>query len=245
MAGSIVWHPQKHCCTLQRLRMDMLSDLTAKLIQAGASAKEKTTKEEVALVKTAAKEFNAAKVKEKTNQSTQVTQQYFETLKKRYTALGGCLTTAKNCGIHDKEVAAANIIPKYANVSSVFALKSEAIGRIEKAIANLRTVKDADFTTIGALELLVDLENIIEEYRTAVISRVDIKVEKCKSVVTARQNLMTHIQGLLSAIKYAQDCRNGSETELVKQYNTIFCEIGALLKQSATIRAKNKKEANE
>ena len=85
----------------------------------------------------------------------------------------------------------------------------------------------------------------MEEYRSAVISRVDVKVEKCKSVVTARQKLMTAIQGLLSAIKYAQDCLNGSETELVKQYNTIFGEIGALLKLSATLRAKNKKEANE
>lgn len=231
--------------SIHRLRMETLSELAAKLAQAGASAKEKTTKTMVASLKTAAQEFNAAKAKEKTNQSTQITAQYLDTMKRRYTAIGGYIKAAKYCGIKDKEAAADIIIPKYTNVSSVFALKSETIGRMEKAIANLRTVKDNDLATIGALELLCDIENIMEEYRSAVISRVDVKVEKCKSVVTARQKLMTAIQGLLSAIKYAQDCLNGSETELVKQYNTIFGEIGALLKLSATLRAKNKKEANE
>jgi len=231
--------------SIHRLRMETLSELAAKLIQAGASAKEKTTKTMVASLKSAAQEFNTAKAKEKTNQSTQITSQYIDTMKKRYTALGGCLTTAKNCGIKEKEAAANKIIPKYANMSSVFALKSETIGRMEKAIANLRTIKDEDFVTIGALELLENIESVMDEYRSAVISRVDVKVEKCKSVVTARLKLTTAIQGLLSAVKYAQDCLNGSETELVKQYNTIFSEIGALLKLSATLRAKNKKEAEE
>lgn len=231
--------------SIHRLRMETLSELAAKLIQAGASAKEKTTKTMVASLKSAAQEFNTAKAKEKTNQSTQITSQYIDTMKKRYTALGGCLTTAKNCGIKEKEAAANKIIPKYAKMSSVFALKSETIGRMEKAIANLRTIKDEDFVTIGALELLENIESVMEEYRSAVISRVDVKVEKSKSVVTARLKLTTAIQGLLSAVKYAQDCLNGSETELVKQYNTIFSEIGALLKLSATLRAKNKKEAEE
>ena len=231
--------------SIHRLRMETLSELAAKLIQAGASAKEKTTKTMVASLKSAAQEFNTAKATEKTNQSTQITSQYIDTMKKRYTALGGCLTTAKNCGIKEKEAVANKIIPKYAKMSSVFALKSETIGRMEKAIANLRTIKDEDFVTIGALELLENIESVMEEYRSAVISRVDVKVEKSKSVVTARLKLTTAIQGLLSAVKYAQDCLNGSETELVKQYNTIFSEIAALLKLSATLRAKNKKEAEE
>ena len=228
--------------SLHRLRAEMLSELAAKLIQAGSSAKEKSTKEMVAQLKAVAKEFNDAKTKEKTNQSTQVTQQYLEILKKRYTALGGCLTTAKNSGVKEKEDAAANIIPKYSNVSSVFALKSEAIGRMEKAIATLRTAKDADFETIGASEFIAALEDTIEEYRTAVISRVDVKVEKSKAVVNGRDKIIKSIQNLLTSVKYAQDCLGGSENELVKSYNTIFAEISAVLKKSATTRAKNKKE---
>lgn len=228
--------------SLHKLRLEMLSELAAKLVKAGSAAKEKTTKEMVAKLKEVANEFNTAKTKEKTNQSTQITQQYLEILKKRYNALGGCLKAAKNSGVMEKEAAAANIIPKYANVTSVFGLKSEAIGRIEKAIANLRTIKDQDFETIGASDYIAALEDTIEEYRTAVISRVDVKVEKSKAVITGRDNIIKTIQNLLTAIKYAQDCLNGSESELVKSYNTIFAEIATTLKIIATMRAKNKKE---
>lgn len=228
--------------SLHKLRLEMLSELAAKLVKAGSAAKETTTKAMVAKLKEVANEFNTAKTKEKTNQSTQITQQYLEILKKRYNALGGCLKAAKNSGVMEKEAAAANIIPKYANVTSVFGLKSEAIGRIEKAIANLRTIKEQDFETIGASDYIAALEDTIEEYRTAVISRVDIKVEKSKAVITGRDNIIKTIQSLLTAIKYAQDCLNGSESELVQSYNTIFAEIATTLKIMATMRAKNKKE---
>lgn len=228
--------------SLHRLRLEVLSELAAKLVKAGTAAKEKSTKEMVSQLKAIAKEFNDAKTKEKTNQSTQLAQQYLEILKKRYTALGGCLTTAKNSGVKEKEDAAANIIPKYSNVSSVFALKSEAIGRMEKAIATLRTVKEADFETIGATEFLTALEDTIEEYRSAIISRVDVKVEKSKAVLNGRDKIIKSIQNLITAIKYAQDCIGGSENELVKSYNTIFAETSAILKKQATTRANSKKE---
>ena len=228
--------------SLHKLRAEMLSELAAKLVKAGTAAKEKGTKEMVAKLKEVANEFNTAKTKEKTNQSTQITQQYLEILKKRYAALGGCITAAKNSGIKAKEAAAANIIPKYANVTSVFGLKSEAIGRIEKAIANLRTIKDEDFETIGATDYIAALEDTIEEYRKAVITRVDIKVEKCKAVINGRDLIIKTIQNLMTAIKYAQDCLGGSENELVKSYNTIFSEIATTLKIMATARAKSKKE---
>ena len=223
---------------IHKLRAEMLSELASKLVKAGSYAKEKSTKDMVAQLKDAAKEFNDAKTKEKTNQSTQVTQQYLEILKKRYTALGGCITTAKNCGIAAKESAAANIIPKYSKITSVFGVKGETIGRVEKAIANLRTIKEEDLETIGASELVTALEETIEEYRNAVISRVDIKVEKSKAVITGRDNIVKAIQNLMTSIKYAQDCLGGKETELVKSYNTIFAETAITLKQTA----KSKKE---
>ncbi|MBR4440007.1 MAG: hypothetical protein IKS00_00530 [Bacteroidales bacterium] len=232
------------CVSLHRLRAEMLSEVAAKLIKAGSIAKEKSTKEMLSKLKTVAKEFNDAKAKEKTNQSTQLTQQYFDILKKRYTGLGGCLTAARYSGIKEKEIAAANIIPKYTNVSAVFALKCEAIGRMEKALTNLRTVNDADFETIGATDYLISIENTIEEYSTAVNSRVDVKVEKSKAVETSRDKLIKAMQNLFTAIKYAQDCIGGSETELVKSYNTIFAEIAASLKKIAAARGKNKKEDN-
>ena len=88
--------------SLHRLRLEVLSELAAKLVKAGTAAKEKSTKEMVSQLKAIAKEFNDAKTKEKTNQSTQLAQQYLEILKKRDTALGGCLTTA--CAADNKTV---------------------------------------------------------------------------------------------------------------------------------------------
>lgn len=228
--------------SIHRMRADMLSELVAKLIKAGVSAKEKVTKEMVAELKKSATTFVDAKTKEKTNQTTVMSQQYLETLRKRYTALLGCYSTAKNCGVAEKEKAALKIEPRLTKISNVFALKSEAIAKIEKVVSSLRQLPEENFATIGADAILADIESIVEEYRTTIISRVDVKVDKSKAVENAREVIIKNIQKLFTAIKYAQDCLGGSETELVKQYNTIFAETATTLKIMASARAKNNKK---
>lgn len=226
--------------SIHRMRTDMLSELVAKLVKAGGVAKEKVTKEMIAELKKSAAVFTDAKTKEKTTQTTVLSQQYLDTLKKRYTALNGCLTTAKNSGIEAQGKAAAKIEPKFVKITTVFALKSEAISKLENVLTSLKQLPAEDFKTIGAAAILADIESIVEEYRTTINSRVDVKVDKSKAVVTARDSVVKNIQKLLTSIKYAQDCLGGSETELVKSYNTIFAETAATIKFMATVRAKKK-----
>lgn len=228
--------------SIHRMRTDMLSELVAKLVKAGNVAKEKVTKEMIAELKKSAAVFTDAKTKEKTTQTTVLSQQYFETLKKRYTAFSGCITYAKNCGNAAQEKAVEKIEPKFIKISTVFALKSEAISKLEKVLTSLKQLPSEDFEAIGAAAILADMESIVEEYRSTINSRVDVKVEKSKAVENARETVVRNIQKLLTSIKYAQECLGGSETELVKSYNTIFAETASTLKFMATVRAKNKKE---
>lgn len=228
--------------SIHRMRTDMLSELIAKLIKAGSVAKEKVTKEMIAELKKSASVFTDAKTKEKTTQTTVLSHQYLDTLKKRYTALSGCITTAKNRGVAAQAKAVEKIEPKFVKITTVFALKSEAISKLENVLTSLKQLPAEDFEAIGAAAILADIESIVEEYRATINSRVDVKVDKSKAVVTARDTVVKNIQKLLTSIKYAQDCLNGSETELVKSYNTIFAETATTLKFMATMRAKNKKE---
>lgn len=217
--------------SLHSLRNDMLSVLVSKLEGSSKLAKQTGTKEMIKKMSTAAAVFNEARNKENTITSTKASKDYFTILKSRYTALSGAITSAINGGVAAEKKAALSIKEKFARISSVFATKTDAIAKLETVIVGFRSLPESAFETIGGTRYLDDMESTIKEYHAVMSKRVDVKVDKNNAVQKARIALIETIQGVTEAIRYAQVCLDGAETELVKAYNTVFTEIATVLKK--------------
>jgi len=217
--------------SLHSLRNDMLSVLVSKLEGSSKLAKQTGTKEMIKKMSAAAAVFNEARNKENTITSTKASKDYFTILKSRYTALSGAITSAINGGVAAEKKAALSIKEKFARISSVFATKTDAIAKLETVIVGFRSLPESAFETIGGTRYLDDMESTIKEYHAVMSKRVDVKVDKNNAVQKARIALIETIQGVTEAIRYAQVCLDGAETELVKAYNTVFTEIATVLKQ--------------
>ena len=222
---------------LGSLRNELLSELVTRLEQAGSVAKEETTLKMLKELKSKSKAFLTAKTKEKTNITTATVTQYLDTLKKRYAVISSLLAAGKNSGVKEKEEASAAIYPRFSGVSNVFALKSEATARMEKEIASLKQVDPKHFVALGADTYLAEIEGMVAEYKSTMMSRTDIKSDKVKSVEAARADLVTALQNLIVAVKCAQKCLGGAENELVKAFNTIFAEIATVQKKTTKKKA--------
>lgn len=217
--------------SLHSLRNDMLSVLVSKLEGSSKLAKQTGTKEMIKKMSAAAAIFNEARNKENTIGSTKASKDYYTLLKSRYTALNGVVTAALNGGVAAEKKAAQSIKDKFVRISSVFATKTDAIAKLETVIVGFRTLPESAFETIGGTRYLDDMASIIKEYHAVMSKRIDVKVDKNNAVQKARMALIETIQGVTEAIRYAQVCLDGAETELVKAYNTVFNEISTALKQ--------------
>ena len=175
--------------------------------------------------------FNEARNKETTITSTKASKDYFTILKNRYTALSGAITSAINGGVAAEKKAALSIKEKFVRITSVFATRTDAIAKLETVIVGFRTLPESAFETINGTRYLDDMVATIKEYHAVMSKRVDVKVEKNNAVQKARMTLIETIQGVTEAIRYAQVCLDGAETELVKAYNTVFNEIASALKK--------------
>ena len=86
------------------------------------------------------------------------------------------------------------------------------------------------FETIAATRFINEMTATIKEYHTVMGKRVDVKVEKNNAAQEARTNLITAIQNVVESVRFAQQCLDGAETDLVRAYNTVFVEIASALK---------------
>ncbi|MBR4441020.1 MAG: hypothetical protein IKS00_05660 [Bacteroidales bacterium] len=217
--------------SLHSLRNDMLSVLVSKLEGSSKLAKQTGTKDMIKKMSAAAAIFNEARNKETTITSTKASKDYFTILKNRYTALSGAITSAINGGVAAEKKAALSIKEKFVRITSVFATRTDAIAKLETVIVGFRTLPESAFETINGTRYLDDMVATIKEYHAVMSKRVDVKVEKNNAVQKARMTLIETIQGVTEAIRYAQVCLDGAETELVKAYNTVFNEIASALKK--------------
>lgn len=209
----------------------MLSVLVSKLEGSSKLAKQTGTKDMIKKMSAAAAIFNEARNKETTITSTKASKDYFTILKNRYTALSGAITSAINGGVAAEKKAALSIKEKFVRITSVFATRTDAIAKLETVIVGFRTLPESAFETINGTRYLDDMVATIKEYHAVMSKRVDVKVEKNNAVQKARMTLIETIQGVTEAIRYAQVCLDGAETELVKAYNTVFNEIASALKK--------------
>ena len=224
-------HLSQSKISLHSLRNDMLSVLVSKLEGSSKLAKQTGTKDMIKKMSAAAAIFNEARNKETTITSTKASKDYFTILKNRYTALSGAITSAINGGVAAEKKAALSIKEKFVRITSVFATRTDAIAKLETVIVGFRTLPESAFETINGTRYLDDMVATIKEYHAVMSKRVDVKVEKNNAVQKARMTLIETIQGVTEAIRYAQVCLDGAETELVKAYNTVFNEIASALKK--------------